>query len=94
MKKNTFKSTKTTRNPRKLNVKENVTVEEIEKYFPIVFGHHAIAMGASIMYSPYAEQSIAAVLYVLLSFILAIVNSRRLRKTTFTVWISKIFNLI
>jgi hypothetical protein len=52
-----------------------------------VFGHHAVAMGASIMYSPYAEQSIAAVLYVIVTFFLIIVNSQRLRKMTFAVWI-------
>lgn len=68
-----------------------MTVEEIEAYFPIVFGHHAIAMGISIMYSPYAEQSIAAVLYVLFCFILIIVNAKRLRKTTLGVWIFMAF---
>jgi hypothetical protein len=47
-------------------------------------------MGISIMYSPYAEQSVAALVYVLLSFFLVIVNSKRLRKTTFGVWICKI----
>ena len=44
------------------------------------------------MYSPYAEQSIAAVLYVLFSFLLAIVNSKRLRRTTYAVWIGKNLN--
>ena len=46
-----------------------------------------MAMGASIMYSPYAEQSIASILYVLFTFILAMVNSKRMRKCTFAVWI-------
>lgn len=76
-----------------LSIKENVSAHEIEAYFPIVFGHHAVAMGASIMYSPYAEQSIASVLYVLFTFILAIVNSKRMSKSTFGVWICKCFKL-
>ncbi len=66
-----------------------MSVKEIESFFPIVFGHHAIAMGASIMYSPYAEQSIASALYVFFCFLLAIVNSKRLRKCTYGVWICK-----
>lgn len=43
-------------------------------------------MGISIMYSPYAEQSIAAILYVIFSFVLIIVNSKRMSKLTNAVW--------
>jgi hypothetical protein len=41
------------------------------------------------MYSPYAEQSIAAVLYVFLTFLLLIANSKRHSKTTMFLWIRK-----
>jgi hypothetical protein len=54
-----------------------VALEEIEEYFPIVFGHFAVAMGLSIMYTPYAEQSIACLLYLLLTIPLLVVNARR-----------------
>jgi hypothetical protein len=43
-------------------------------------------MGISIMYSPYAEQSIAAILYVIFSFVLIIVNSKRMSKLTNAIW--------
>lgn len=65
---------------------ENVTIEEVESYFPIVFGHFAIACAFSIMYSPYAEQSIAAVSYVFLALILTILNAKRRVKLTRAVW--------
>ena len=38
------------------------------------------------MYSPYAEQSIAAILYVIFSFILIMVNSKRMSKLTNAIW--------
>jgi hypothetical protein len=41
------------------------------------------------MYSPYAEQSIAAVLYVFLTFLILIANSKRHSKTTMALWICK-----
>lgn len=41
------------------------------------------------MYSPYAEQSIAGILYVLLTFVLLIANSKRHSSTTMGVWICK-----
>jgi hypothetical protein len=42
-----------------------------------VFGHFAVAMGLSIMYTPYAEQSLACLLYMLLTVPLLAVNARR-----------------
>jgi hypothetical protein len=66
-----------------------VTLSEIESYFPIVYGHFAVAMGLSIMYTPYAEQSIAQILYMLLTIPLLIVNAKRYAKSTYFVWICK-----
>jgi hypothetical protein len=58
-------------------VDDHVTLEEIEGHFPIVYGHFAVAMGLSIMYTPYAEQSIACFVYMLLTIPLLAVNARR-----------------
>ena len=38
------------------------------------------------MYSPYAEQSIAMVVYILFSLILVYVNAKRKTKTTRFIW--------
>lgn len=65
---------------------ENVTISEVETYFPIVFGHFAVAMAASIMYSPYAEQSIAAIFYFVLTIPLLLANARRYNRTTLVIW--------
>jgi hypothetical protein len=45
-------------------------------------------MGLSIMYTPYAEQTIAALLYTLLTIPLLVVNAKRMEKTTRLFWIS------
>lgn len=66
-----------------------MTLSEIEAYFPIVYGHFAIAMALSIMYTPYAEQSIACILYMALTIPLMIVNAKRYEKSTLVVWICK-----
>ncbi len=63
-----------------------VTIEEVQSFFPIVFGHFSIAAALAITYSPYAQQSIASVLYILLSLILVVVNGKRKIKTTRFVW--------
>lgn len=55
-------------------------------YFPIVFGHFAIGSCFSIAYSPYAEQSIATVLYIIFAIIMLYVNSKRHIKTTRVIW--------
>ena len=34
-------------------VVENVTIEEVQNYFPIVFGHFAIVVVESVLYTPY-----------------------------------------
>jgi len=65
-------------------------LEEIESYFPIVFGHHSIAVAASIMYSPYAEQTIACMLFAFLMIFLVIFNYKRMSKVTLTIWIGKL----
>ncbi len=65
---------------------EKVTIEEVQSYFPIVFGHFSIASTLAITYSPYAEQSIATFVYILLGILLVIVNSKRKIKTTRVVW--------
>lgn len=65
---------------------ENVTVEELESYFPTVFGHFAIAIAFCIMYSPYTEQTIAAVLYIILGIVAMVVNAKRKIKATKIVW--------
>lgn len=43
-------------------------------------------MALSIMYTPYAEQSIASILYALLTIPLLIANSKRMGKTTRLFW--------
>jgi hypothetical protein len=65
---------------------ENVTLEEVMSYFPIVFGHFAIACAFSIQYSPYAEQSLAVILYIILAFVLVYVNSQRKVRLTRVIW--------
>ena len=64
-----------------------VSLEEVKEYFPIVYGHFAVAMGISIMYSPYAEQTLSAMLYVLLTVPLLIANFSRRKYCTRFVWI-------
>lgn len=64
-----------------------MTIGEIETYHSIVYGHFAIALGISIMYTPYAEQSIAVLLYTLLTLPLLVANARRMEKTTRFFWI-------
>lgn len=44
-------------------------------------------MALSIMYTPYAEQSIASLLYMALTIPLMIVNARRYEKSILVVWI-------
>ena len=46
-------------------------------------------MALSIMYTPYSEQSIASVLYALLTIPLLIANSKRMAKTTRLFWTRK-----
>ena len=65
-----------------------MTLPEIEQYHSIVYGHFAIAVGLSIMYTPYAEQSIALLLYTLLTVPLLIANAKRIERATRFVWIS------
>lgn len=67
-------------------VPEKVNIDEVMNYFPIVFGHFAVASALAITYSPYAEQSIATLVYILLSLLLVFVNSKRKTKTTRVVW--------
>jgi amino acid permease len=55
-------------------------------YFPIVFGHFAIACAFSIQYSPYAEQSLAVIFYIILALVLVYVNSKRKVKLTRVIW--------
>jgi hypothetical protein len=66
--------------------KRNVTLEEVQAFFPIVFGHFAIACTFSIEYSPYAEQSIAVILYVILCLALVLTNAQRRLRLTRTIW--------
>jgi hypothetical protein len=68
---------------------ENVTLAEIEQYHSIVYGHFAIAVGLSTMYTPYFEQSIAILLYSLLTIPLMLANSKRMERTTRGFWIGK-----
>lgn len=63
-----------------------MTIAEIENYFPVVFGHFAIGAAFTIMYSPYAEQSIAIIVYIVLAILLMLVNAKRKVKTTRFVW--------
>lgn len=67
-------------------IQENVSLQEVEHYFPIVFGHFAVAMGASVMYSPYAEQTIAAFLYMVLTVPLLLANAKRYSRVTIFFW--------
>ena len=82
----TLKKKKNNNKKKQYEVFENVTIEEVESYFPIVFGHFAIAAAFSIMSSPYAEQSIAAVLYIILGVMLTVVNAKRKVKATRIIW--------
>ena len=59
----------------------------MEQYHSIVYGHFAIAVGFSTMYTPYAEQSGAAILYVLMTIPMVIANARRWQKTVRFCWI-------
>ena len=68
------------------NITEDVTLKEIENYFPIVGGHHLIVMAASIMYSPYAEQSLGSILYAILLIPLLILNHKRYVKSSLVIW--------
>ena len=70
-------------------IQENVTLGELEGYFPMVYGHFAVATGLSIMYTPYGEQSIACLLYVLLSVPLLVCNARRHNKCTVGLWVGR-----
>ena len=63
-----------------------MTLSEIENYSPIVFGHFSIAVGLSIMYTPYAEQTMACLIYVVLSVPLLFCNAGRHRKCTMIMW--------
>ena len=68
---------------------ENVTLMEMEQYHSIVFGHFAIAIGFSTMYTPYVEQSGASLLYVILTFPMLVANAYRHHKTVRFCWIGK-----
>lgn len=70
---------------------EKVTLEEVQEYFPVVYGHFAVAAGLSIMYTPYAEQTIAMLFYVLLSVPLMVCNASRSNKCTLVIWSSNSF---
>jgi uncharacterized membrane protein len=61
-------------------------VAELENFFPIVFGHFAVAEAMSIIYSPYAEQSIASIVYVVLFLIMFVTNLKRKIIATRIVW--------
>jgi hypothetical protein len=64
----------------------DVTLREIENYFPIVCGHHLIVMACSIMYSPYAEQTLGCILYVVLLISLVFLNAKRFVKASLVIW--------
>jgi Na+-translocating ferredoxin:NAD+ oxidoreductase RnfD subunit len=66
---------------------ENVTIKELEQQHAIVYGHFAIALAVSIMYTPYAEQTIAAILYAVLTLPLLLAYTKRHEKTTRAFWI-------
>jgi len=48
-------------------------------------------MGMSIMYTPYAEQSIAATLYILLTVALLITSSKKSRYGIRAVWVGTFY---
>ena len=60
----------------------------MEHYHSIVFGHFAIALGFSTMYTPYAEQTGAALFYTVLTIPLLIANAKRWQKIVRLCWIS------
>ena len=64
-----------------------MTPLEMEQYHSIVFGHFAVAVGFSTMYTPYAEQSGACLLYVVLTFPMLLANAYRHQKTVRFFWI-------
>lgn len=57
---------------------DNVTIQEIEQYHSIVYGHFAVAIGLSVMYTPYAEQSGVALMYTVLTIPLFVANMKRM----------------
>ena len=61
--------------------------------FPIIFGHHAIAVGATVLYAPFYYQTIAAYSYLILCIILIIVNRFKLDRISVFLWSSININL-
>lgn len=59
---------------------------EVQNMFPIAFGHHAVAVVAAAMYTPFVYQAGAAILYLLLCVPLLVAFSSQSWKWTTAIW--------
>jgi|JI6StandDraft_1071083.scaffolds.fasta_scaffold27746_3 hypothetical protein len=62
---------------------------DIQNMFPIAFGHHAIAVVAAAMYTPYLYQAAAAILYLLLCIPLLFAHASQSWKLVTAIWVGK-----
>lgn len=59
---------------------------EVQTMFPIFFGHHAVAVASSILYTPYMYQSGGALLYLLLTIPLLFAHASQSFKILTAIW--------
>lgn len=70
-------------------------MSEIQNMFPIVFGHHAVAVVVAAMYTPSIYQGGAAILYLLLCFPLLLAHSSQSWKWMTAIWVCNcVFNSV
>jgi hypothetical protein len=65
-----------------------IDMAEVQTMFPIFFGHHAVAVASSILYTPYMYQSGASLLYFLLTIPLLFTHASQSYKILTAIWTS------